>query len=367
MFRRRGQRTRSLLVLLCAATAATCGTGVAAAFPVGERHLVATEASAAQRDARHRDRLRVTVWYPAAAGSVEEPLDIGPPGKPLFKPGAAAADAAFADDRRRPVILLSHGFGGTARIMAWLAIPLVRAGYIVIAVDHPGNNGNDPMTVGGAVLFWERPGDLATALERVKRSALLARHLDVARLGVAGFSAGGFTALAAAGARVNLQHLRAFCKAHPADGVCRPQREYAVTSSQADAFLARPDMAAELARSRADLAIPGVKAVFVMAPAIVQAFDPASLQHITIPVSIVLGDADRVATPATNGEAAARAIPGARLTVLPGVGHYDFLAECTPAGDEIIPICRTEAPRAQTHRVAIQRALAFFGQTLGKP
>src|ERR1700728_5266212 len=48
---------------------------------------------------------------------------------------------------------------------------------------------------------------------------------------------------------------------------------------------------------------------------------------------ILLGDADKVAPPATNGEVAAALIPGAKLTTMQHVGHYDFLAECTPAGD----------------------------------
>jgi predicted dienelactone hydrolase len=167
--------------------------GTAAAFPVGERHLIAEEPSAAIRDAHNSTQLRVTLWYPAAADANEQPLDIGPPGKPLFKPGAAALDAAFADTRPRAVVLLSHGFGGTARIMAWFGTALARAGYVVIAVDHPGNNGLDPMTVAGAVMFWERPGDLAAALAYARADPSIAPHLDATRLGVAGFSAGGFT------------------------------------------------------------------------------------------------------------------------------------------------------------------------------
>ena len=59
-------------------------------------------------------------------------------------------DAAFAADRIRwPVILLSHGFGGTARIVGWFGIAMARDGYIVAAVDHPGNNAVDQMTVPG--------------------------------------------------------------------------------------------------------------------------------------------------------------------------------------------------------------------------
>jgi predicted dienelactone hydrolase len=353
---------KAILGVLLAAVAA----GTATAATVGERHLVAHEAAAALRNASHNDDLRITVWYPAAPDAVEAPLDIGPPGKPLFTPGSAAADAAFEDARPRPVVLLSHGFGGTARIMAWFGTALARHGYVVVAVDHPGNNGRDPMTVGGAVLYWERPGDLAAALDRVKSDPSLGSHLDLNRIGAAGFSAGGFTALVEAGARVDFDRFLRFCEAHPDDGICAPQKEFQYSRSDAEAFFIQPAVAPARAHLKDDLSIPGVKAAFVMAPALVQSLDPDSLKAMRPPVRILLGDADKVAPPATNGQVAAALIPGAKLMALPHVGHYDFLAECTPAGNATIPVCPTEVPRAATHKMAIDEAVAFFDATLGK-
>jgi predicted dienelactone hydrolase len=136
--------------LILGALLAACAANATEASPVGERHLTTTEDSAALRDAKNSDQLRVTVWHPAPAGVIEEPLDIGPPNKPLFRPGKVAPGAAFADDKPRPVILLSHGFGGAARMMAWFGTALAREGYVVIAFDHPRNNGMDLMTLGGA-------------------------------------------------------------------------------------------------------------------------------------------------------------------------------------------------------------------------
>ena len=353
---------RLVLIIFAATLISAAQT---AASTVGERHLKTNEASAALRDAGASDQLRITVWHPAKNDAAETLLDIGPPGKPLFKPGSAAPDASFEDDVPRPVILLSHGFGGTARMMAWFGTALARRGYIVVAVDHPGNNGRDPMTTPGAILFWERAGDLRAALARVEADPLIAPHLDISRLGVAGFSAGGFAALAAAGGRVDLRRLQAFCTANPADGVCKPQQEFAVSMPQVAAYMGRADMAGEDARSSMDFAIPGVGAVFVMAPALVQAFDPESLSRIHAPVKIILGDADSVAPATANGEAAARIIPGAQLTVLPDVGHYDFIATCTPAGDAIVPMCPTKAPREATHEAAIADALTIFGSMRG--
>ena len=89
---------------------------------VGETHRVTTEKTAVLRDAQRRDQLRVTVWYPATKDAVEQPLVIGPPDKPFFEVGSVALDAPFADSGLHPILLLSHGFGGSARIMGWFGI-----------------------------------------------------------------------------------------------------------------------------------------------------------------------------------------------------------------------------------------------------
>ncbi len=354
-----------MLLVISAATVLLAST--VQAFPVGERHLETTAATASLRDADHRAIVRITVWYPAAEGANEQSLDIGPPGHPLFYVGEAAANAEFSDDRRRPVILFSHGFGGTARMMAWFTTVLAQQGFVVIAVDHPGDNGLDKMTIPGAIMFWDRPGDLNAALERVKADPAISAHLDLKRLGVAGFSTGGLTALAAAGARVDLPRLRAFCAAHPEDGACKPQPEFPVTLDQTSAALATPQIAADAAYASDDHSIRGVRAVFAMAPAIVQALDPASLSAMTTPVAIILGEADTIAPPHTNGGVAARAIPRAQMKALPGVGHYDFLSTCSPQARASIAMCQTSLPQGPTHHDALQMALTFFAGALGSP
>jgi predicted dienelactone hydrolase len=353
--------------LLGAVLAFSCLAATAHAGPVGERHLTTTDATAALRDADHKAAVRVTVWYPAPDAR-EERIDIGPPGQPLFIIGAVAHDAPFVDARPRPVILFSHGFGGTARIMAWFALPLARAGYVVVAVDHPGNNGIDKMTLAGAILPFDRPDDLRAALHAAEADPVIGPHIDARKVGVSGFSAGGFTALVSAGAKVDMNRFVAFCRANPTDGVCAPQKELAVTLGDVQkAVAASPELAAEAGRASEDHSIPEVRAAFAIAPAIVQGLPPEGLARITVPVAIILGDADPVAPPATNGLVAAKAIPGAELKVLPGVGHYDFIATCTPAGRAVVPICNAKVSQDASHQAAIDLALAFFRRTLGEP
>ena len=54
---------------------ALIAAGAALAATVGERHLIAHNPTAALRDDQHRDTVRVTVWYPAAADAKEVSLD----------------------------------------------------------------------------------------------------------------------------------------------------------------------------------------------------------------------------------------------------------------------------------------------------
>jgi predicted dienelactone hydrolase len=367
--RRSEQRAMKRFLTLIMLVAAALGfAGVAYAGPVGERHLITTDATAALRDAQHRPQLRVTVWYLAANGAVEQRIDLGPPGQPLFRVGAVAPDAPFADTRPRPVILFSHGFGGTARMMGWFGTALAREGYVVVAVDHPGNNGLDRMTAAGAIMPWDRAQDLRAALDAVKADSTIGPHLDLSRVGVSGFSAGGFTALVSVGAKVDMIRFLAFCERHPTDGVCAPQKEFPLSLEDMRRALASPELAAEAAHAGDDHAIAGVRAAFAIAPAIVQALPPRGLARIKAPVAIILGDADPVAPPDTNGLVAAKAIPHAELRVLPGVGHYDFLGACTPAGAAVVPLCAViKVPQDPTHQAAIDMALDFFKRTLGAP
>ena len=112
--------------------------------------------------------LRATIWYPASPGAREQAQSVGPPGLPFFRLGHAAPDAPLAVSSPRPLVLLSHGTGGSGADLSWLAEWLVARGYLAAAVTHHGNSiASDDLSVQGFFLFWERPRDVTLLLDRL--------------------------------------------------------------------------------------------------------------------------------------------------------------------------------------------------------
>lgn len=158
------------------------------AHQVGQRTYVLEDAARARK-------LATTIWYPADASVKTKVLERGP-----FTPVEVAVDAPVVKGQTWPVVLLSHGSGGKADKLFWIASHLVKNGFLVIAVDHPGNMTGDN-TAEGVIRIWERARDLSFALDRTVESSEFRFALDLNRVSALGHSAGGTTALLLGGAK----------------------------------------------------------------------------------------------------------------------------------------------------------------------
>lgn len=313
--------------------------------------------------------LTTIVWYPAGPAERRDTLRIGAPGAPLFTAGVVAPNAPFAAPGRHPLILFSHGTGGSALQLAWLGTALARRGYVVAAVNHHGNTGAeaayDPR---GFLLWWERARDLSAVLDRILGDSALASHIDQRRVGAAGFSLGGYTVLALAGGIIDLEAFDRFCASSAHDATCEPQQEM---PGALDAFarLRETDTLAQrsLAHAQDSYRDPRIGAIVAIAPALVQALGAQSLGGVRVPLLVVMGDSDRVAPGATNGAVAVQRVAGGRLRWVPGAGHYTFLSECTALGAESLgPLCR-DTPglqRGAVHDRAADAIAEFFDRAL---
>ncbi|MCM2423622.1 serine aminopeptidase domain-containing protein [Streptomyces sp. RKAG293] len=214
------------------------------------------------------------------------------------------------------MVLLSHGTGGSALDLAWLAEPLAEAGYLVAGVDHHGNNSVDGYLPEGFVFAWERPRDLAFLLRELERER------DIGPVGTAGFSLGGFTAAAMVGARLAPDRLRAVVRGLvPVPPLPEfPDLLAALHTRVPDDMLERL-----LEQSGVDTSLPQVRAAFLICPAIGQLVDEESLAGIDRPVAIRWGGADDNAPGPENALRYGEFIPGADVrSAGEDVGHYAF-------------------------------------------
>ena len=318
--------------------------------------------------------LRVTVWYPAADAAVEVKQEIGPPGAPLFEAGMAAPDAALAPGSKGkgwPLVLLSHGTGGSAMQMAWLGTALAQAGFIAVAVDHPGNNAMGKLTAEGFTLWWERATDLSQVLDGMLADPEFGKRIDQDRIGAAGFSLGGYTVLELAGARTDIAVLEQQCKQQPDTAVCHvpEMRNLPAGEDTPEGLIqaVRKTSGESLARSGELFSDDRIGAVFAIAPALGFTLTEESLREIRTPVEMVVGDDDRIAPAKDNAGYVRSEVRGARLTTLPHVQHYTFLDVCTAEGKaKLGQYCEDHADvdREAVHERVAGMAVGFFVKAL---
>jgi predicted dienelactone hydrolase len=312
--------------------------------------------------------LSTVIWYPAVAGSRESDWTVS-----IFNAGTNARDAAMtAAPAKLPLVLLSHGTGGAAPTLGWLAETLAANGYIVAGVNHHGNTGAEPSyRLEGFMAWWDRPQDISAVLDKLLADPRFGPRIDTSRIGMAGFSLGGYTTLATVGVRLSQKQWQDFCAEAPPDNPnCRLPPEIAGKYSMDDVNrLLTQDgrMKKELQRMGDSFRDPRIKAAYAIAPVLGPAYMKDSVAQIKVPLRIVVGTADDQAIPEATARPVAALVPKAELQLLPGVTHYTFLSTCTLVGKTVArQICSDPegVDRAAVHRQTGADTLAFFDRTL---
>ncbi len=278
-----------------------------------------------------------SVWYPTDAEPTDE--DKANDSRRIFMLGDVSEGALLSGDRERwPVVMLSHGTGGTAEGLGWLAYELARHGYIAIAPNHHGNTGVEPFRAEAFICWWERASDLSLLLDHLTAAGLFAGKLDLDRVSAAGFSIGGYTALVLAGARTSVEQFQEWGRDKGA--LARGTGEFPnVAERLPDLMKTSESFRAAFARQSDDLCDPRIKSVVAIAPAPpVRGFLPESVKAINIPVHLVTSGADEIAPRLECADWLKSVNPAFALTCVgERVGHYTFLGLPTRIGRRMSP------------------------------
>ena len=285
-----------------------------------------------------QDGTEVGVWYPASGTPVHQRLGLG---------AQDVVAGATAPAGRHPLIVISHGTGGDFAGHVDTAVALARAGFIVAALTHPGDNWRDDSR---ATRIEVRPAALSATITYMLRAWPGHASIDPNRIGAFGFSAGGLTVLAAAGGRPDLARLSGHCRRHPDFFDCTLLK-------------AQPR---EAAVPWPDLRDTRIKAIVVAAPALGFAFDRAGLAEVRVPVQLWRADDDHILPAPLYADAVRASLPRQpEFHAVSGAGHFDFLAPC--ANPAPVPRLCASAPgfdRATFHALFNQAVVRFFSSKL---
>jgi predicted dienelactone hydrolase len=283
--------------------------------------------------------LEVGIWYPSEAPATSQRLGLL---EQTVANGGAVAGHGL------PLIVMSHGTGGSFEGHYDTAIALAEAGFVVAAVTHTGDNYREQTQVGR---LENRPRHIKVLIDYMLASWRQHDTIDPSRIGMFGFSAGGFTALVAIGGTPDLSTVAPYCAAHPDEWSCRMIKERNISVS---ANTPAPDWVHD----------PRIAAAVIASPAVGYAFSAKSLSAVTVPIQLWRGDSDEILPHPNYAQAVYdRLAVKPEYHVVPNAGHFAFLAPCTPSLAARVPeICHDPEhfDRTAFHREFNPAVVAFF-------
>ena len=282
------------------------------------------------------------VWYPCQAPTVHlmirlVALDVSPD-CPLTGPP-------------KGLIVFSHGSGGTYLGHADSAIALAEAGFIVATINHPGDTAGDTGQRLRLTSLTRRPVDIGRLIDHLLDASPYREVIDPARIGFFGFSRGGFTGLALAGAE--------------------PDFDAARTTVCGRSWFSLPCLVLTLssAPEHAPLRDRRIRAAVIADP-LALGFPPDHVREIGIPIQLWRSERGGDGVEPIDVEVLVPDLPpGSSYQVVPGSGHFAFLAPCSPELARVVPddICVDEGDfdRVAFHQRFNASMVTFFQATLG--
>jgi predicted dienelactone hydrolase len=189
---------------------------------------------------------------------------------------------------RFPLVVLSHGSGGSPLLYRTVSLALARSGFIVALPKHPGNSLGDNGLVDTVENLGGRPSHLVRLLDALSTDAQLRPSLADEPVTAIGQSMGGCTVMCVAGGQPRTRSGEPVKVAH-------------------DARIGR---------------------LVLMAPALGFFLASGALQSVSAPILALTAPHDEL-TPDRECRAALAGVPDrARVTIqtVPNAGHFSFLS-----------------------------------------
>ncbi|MDV3258020.1 MAG: dienelactone hydrolase family protein [Sphingomonas sp.] len=289
-------------------------------------------------DPGHPD-IVAALWYPTTA-------------KPGFMllgaSGFMLADGGPVDGERLPLIIFSHGTGAASLSHSDTAIALAEKGFIVIAPTHTGDNFRDSGDAGKPVWFVNRARHVERTIDAALTTWKHRQHVDAARIGIFGFSAGATTALINIGGRPDLSRIWSQCE-HSPEFICNilSPAEY------------RDFPPVEWKRDHR------IRAAVLAAPGAGFAFAPSGVTEVDKPVQLWVGSADDTVPLASNAGLLGNILgQRAEMHIVPKANHYSFLMPCGLVGPPQICADPEGFDRRDFHRRFNAEVATFFARQL---
>jgi predicted dienelactone hydrolase len=281
--------------------------------------------------------LRGIVWYPCDSSAAE--IKSGPMGIP------GVQDCA-TNGQDWPLVVISHGSGGSFFGHHDTAETLADAGFVVAAISHPGDNFQDLSRQAHLSAFAERPVDMRRLVDFMTQRWAQHARLSKDKIGFFGFSRGGYTGLVAAGAIPDFRLGFALCALRTGIPICDEIRH--------SDFPPPP------------ISDPRIKAAVIVDP--LSVFTVAGLKNVAIPIQLWASALGGDGVTPESVDAVRRGLPSPpQYHVAENAGHFAYLAPCSADQAQALPeLCR-DAPsfdRVEFHRQFNADVVSFFRANL---
>ena len=280
------------------------------------------------------------VWSPCAAPAQQVMLSR------LAVPGVK--DCPIVGENL-PLVVISHGRTGWFGIHHDTAATLADAGFVVAAINHPGDNTFDASRVDDLSITIQRPADITRLIDFMFGAWRDATKIDRERIGFYGFSRGGYTGLVVIGAVPNFRRAATRCAEGTISGPCQ-------------LFLKNETLPDRVPHD------PRIKAAVIADPGFLFLFGLNGLKSVNAPVQFWASAHGGAGTSLESNTAVRDRLPSAPdYRVVPNAGHWAFMAPCSADQAKEFPRGCFDAPdfdRAVFHEEFNAEVLAFLRKHL---